>query len=153
MPNYKLVVGKIRSVRPMYPSEPGYVAQINAQLNDLKRSLNSIVQQFEDVTPQIMYDAVLPTKDLADIYCPKDTGALVESGDVEIISRGKQPWVEVGYAKGGNPFYAVYVHEVVGYRHEPPTRSKWLQAALFEDMGNIQGRLAASFGSFMGSGA
>ncbi|MEB3012856.1 hypothetical protein VJI77_07640, partial [Parvimonas sp. D2] len=49
----------------------------------------------------------------------------------------------IGFGRGGNPSYAVYVHEMP-FAHKAPTRSKFLQAALDEDMGEIESKLAAS---------
>jgi hypothetical protein len=152
MATFNLVVGKIRTTAPKYPSEAGYVSSINAQLKDLKAIIQSIFDQFENATPDIMLAAVQPTFEKSKVYCPKKTGALVSSGYTAITATGRTPRVEVGYAKGGSPFYAVFVHEMTGIFHNPPTRSKWLQAAMMEDTGVIRDRLVDGYRAFSNSG-
>lgn len=152
MTTVSLKVGKIRTTAPKFPSEPGYVQSVNTQLKDLQRSLQSIFDQFENASPSIMLDAVQPTFNKSQEYCPVRTGALRASGYAEITGTGKRPRVEVGYAKGGNPPYAVFVHEMTGIPHRPPTRSKWLQAALMEDLSVIKDRLTSLYRNFMAAG-
>lgn len=152
MATFNLRVGKIRTTSPRYPSEAGFVSSINAQLKDLKDILQSIFDQVENASPDIMLSAVQPTYEKSRVYCPYRTGALVNSGYAEVTSTGKTPRVEVGYARGGNPPYAVFVHEMTSIYHKPPTRSKWLQAALMEDLTLIQERLITNYRNFMGSG-
>jgi hypothetical protein len=136
----------------LYPSEPGYFAMMQATSKALVAELNSIIDQFEDVAPDIMLDALEPTMKLADYYCPKDTYATVNSRYLEVTSRkGSAPRVEAGYAKGGKPFYAALVHERTWVPHREPTRSKWLQAAMMEDLSNIFDRVAGSYSDFMGA--
>jgi hypothetical protein len=150
MTTFRLRVGKIRTTAPKYPSEPGYVAGINAQLKDLQDIFQSIIDQVEHVTPEIMLTAVMPTFQKSQIYCPFATGALRRSGFAEVVATGNQPRVEVGYAKGGNPPYAVFVHEMTSHYRRPPTRSKFLQAAMLEDIPAIRERLLADYKTFMG---
>jgi hypothetical protein len=152
MVSFNLVVGKIRTTAPKYPSEAGYVSSVNAQLKDLKAIIQSIFDQIEDASPSIMLAAVQPTFEKSKVYCPRKTGALVNSGYASVTGTGKTPRVEVGYAKGGVPFYAVFVHEMTGFYHAPPTRSKWLQAAMTEDIGVIRDRLVSGYKAFAGQG-
>lgn len=135
----------------MYPSERGYVQQIRAQMKEVQAIVEDVMNQLEDITPEILIAALTPTKELAEYYCPKDTGALVESSYLEVTDTGKKPRVELGFAKGGEPFYAVYVHEITEYYHAPPTRSKWLQAAVMEDMNNIMYRVASGYEESLGA--
>ena len=143
-------VGKIRSSsKAAYPSEPGYVQQIREQLRELELIINQAISQIEEAAAPIIMDALQPTKELAEYYCPKDTGALVASSYLEVTSFRGSPRVELGFAKGGSPFYGVYVHEMVEYHHEFPTRSKFLQAAVYEDLNNVMDRVAESYKEFM----
>jgi hypothetical protein len=114
-------------------------------MKELENIVMKTADAFEEVTPEIMLDALQPTKDKADLYCPKKTLALVNSGYLEITGTGSRARVEMGYAKGGSPSYAVYVHEIVEYHHEAPTRSKWLQAAMFEDLNQIWANLCSNY--------
>ena len=62
-------------------------------------------------------------------------GSLKESG---VVFRGDLPgeWI-VGYGGSGlgtprDPTYAVYVHEILDYTHDEPTRAKYLEVAVAE---------------------
>lgn len=56
---------------------------------------------------------------------PVDTGALKASGKVW-TNHMPHPTAFVGYATE----YAIYVHEILHYYHEPPTQAKYLSAPL-----------------------
>lgn len=144
-----LKVGKIRTTRPKFPGEAGYVQSVNAQLKDLSTLIQEVFNQVEGVTPEICLDAVQPTFQKSQDYCPEDTGTLKASGYTAITGRGAKARVEVGYAKGGKPDYAVYVHEITSYFHKPPTRAKWLQAAMMEDISGIRTRVADGYRRFL----
>lgn len=145
-----LRMGLERVSKPIYASEPDFVQQMNAQVKALRDDLDYIFQQFEDVTPEITKEALQPTFDKSQVYVPKDTMALHDSGYLEIVSFRGNPKVEMGYAKGGVPRYAVYVHEMTELRHAPPTRSKFLEAAINEDMFDIIDRVSEGYKRFMG---
>jgi len=120
-----------------YPSEGRYIAQMQAQVEALTKDLMSFIDQIEDFSPEIIKDALMPTFTKAKVYTPKLTHALVNSGYLEIVSFKAKPRVEMGFARGGEPYYAVYVHEMVGFQHAAPTRSKFLEAAVMEDLDQI----------------
>lgn len=145
----KMVMG-LQSVRsPRFPSEIGFVKAMQDQVRQITSSLTDIIDQFEDATPEVVMDALEPTFEKSKVYCPKDTHELVESGYLEVVRRGKSPYVEMGYAKGGKPRYAMYVHEITSYKHAAPTRAKWLQHAVQEDLGSLSGRIADGYAAFM----
>jgi hypothetical protein len=144
----KLKMGLTRVSAPLYPSEPGFVNAVNEQLKMLADEVQSICDQFEEVSPDIMLEALRPTFQKSQRYCPVKSGELKDSGYLEVTSSSKNPRVEMGYAKGGNPRYAVYVHEILDYAHAPPTRAKWLQAALMEDLDQILLRLGSGYAEF-----
>lgn len=151
----KLKVGLgLKSVRkPRWPSEPGYVAMMNEQVNVLVREIQSIFDQIGEVSEEIMIDALTPTFQVArDVYCPMDTGDLRNSGYLEGTGTAKAPRVEIGFARGGEPRYAVYVHEMVGQYHKPPTQAKFLQRAVLEDLGGIFERVQRGYSEFMNLG-
>jgi hypothetical protein len=104
-----------------------------------------LVQHLELVSPEVLYDALQPTFQLSQEYCPIDTGKLKASGYLEITQFRGVPTVEIGYARGGDPEYAVNVHENLEWRHKAPTRAKWLQVALQEDAPQIQSRIVNSY--------
>ncbi len=96
-----------------------------------------IFDQFEDASDEILIEALQPTLELAAYYCPKDTHDLVNSRYVGSARGSKGPRVEIGFAKGGDPRYAGFVHEATWIPHAQPTRSKFLQAAVMEDLLNM----------------
>lgn len=126
---------------PLFPSEPRYVAQMNAQARAITDQLLGILDAAAEVSEDIMLEALQPTLEKAKYYCPKDTGDLVESAFLRVASFRGKPRVEMGFAKGGDPYYAIYVHEILHYAHEPPTRAKFLEAAVKEDLDEIYRRL------------
>lgn len=144
-------IGKTYVRQPSFSSEQAYVSSMRRTSKGIVDMLMGVIDQFEEVTPEIMVDALEPTFELSKEYCPVDTGKLVNSGYLEVTSRGKAPRAEIGYGRGGVPYYAVLVHEATWIGHQPPTRSKWLQAAVMEDLGNIYNRLAEGYAAFMGA--
>lgn len=119
-----------------------YVPSMQAQMKAIIKSYAAIIANIENVVPDIMAEALEPTLDLAKKYCPKDTHRLVNSGYIEKRPAAKGSLnVVIGFAKGGDPDYAVLVHERVDIYHKPPTRSKFLEAALLEDMANVYVRI------------
>jgi hypothetical protein len=149
IPNVKLQIGKIRSTGDKYPWEPGYVEAIKAQCEDLKKIFTSICQQFVAVTPELLKESLRPTYEKSRVYCPKRTGDLVGSSYLEITDYRGSPRVEMGYARGGNPHYAVLVHENLNMWHRPPTQAKFLQRAVEEDIADIAIRIGTKYKKFM----
>jgi hypothetical protein len=142
----RLDVGKIRATGNVYPWEPGYIQSVRAQLDDLQSIIHSTFEQFEERAPEIVYNAMEPTFLKArDVYCPTKTGTLRASGYLEIQRFRGQPRVEMGFARGGTPEYAILVHENLNMQHAPPTRAKFLETAIDEDLVDINSRIANGF--------
>lgn len=113
-------------------SQQALQAQYKASMNDLLENLAEFIAEVRGMVPGVLVDALEPTLGKAMEYCPQDTGALRDSAYLEEeVSRGNAV-VAIGFGKGGQPGYAIYVHELP-YKHEAPTRSKFLQAAIDED--------------------
>jgi hypothetical protein len=147
-----LRIGKLTVRNPVYPYEPGFVNSIRSQMKELADIISSAFDQMENASPILIKNALEPTFEKSQMYCPVDTGDMLASGYLEAVDTSKgNVRVEMGYGKGGNPPYTVYVHEVPHY-HKPPTRWKWLQAAVNEDMPDMLGRLQAEYANFMGMG-
>lgn len=141
-------VGLTRVSRPIWASEPDFVSAMNAAVGTLMSDLGYILDQFEDVTPDVTVEALQPTFEKAKKYTPKDTMALVDSAYLEVVTKRGNPLVEMGFAKGGKPRYAAYVHEMTTNKHAAPTRSKFLEAAVNEDMFDIIDRVADGYSRF-----
>lgn len=145
----KLTMGLTRVKIPQFASEPGYVAAVNRAVEELTKEVLSIIDQFEDVTPEIMEDVLTPAFELSKVYCPKLTGDLVNSAFLEVVGGKKDPRVVMGYAKGGNPRYAVLQHENLEFRHEAPTQAKFLERAVNESLDEMATALIWDYGKFM----
>lgn len=146
----KLVLGKTNVRTSGYPSEAGFVRQVNAGMQEITKNLLYCLDQFEGATPEIMYDALKPTFDKTQVRVPYKSGELKASGYLEIVGWRGTPQVQMGYAKGGHPDYAAYVHEMVEIPHTAPTSAKFVEAPVNEDIGNIIDRLADGYRRFMG---
>ena len=73
---------------------------------------------------------------------PIDTGALRESSFTDSRTTSEGAEAVVGFGKGGEPPYAVFVHEIQA-NHESPTQWKFLQAAAEQVEKEIPEMLAA----------
>jgi len=134
----------------IFPNESGYVASIHAQFEEINDNLNAIIKSLKNVSAYILLDALIPTYSLSQKFVPVRTGALALSGYLEIVENDDRGCrVELGYGKHGQPFYAIIVHERIDIPHRPPTRSKYLQAAISQDMRNIQARVEEHFKDVM----
>jgi hypothetical protein len=107
-------------------------AQFRQQIGGLLDALGEYIDDFDDMIPEAIVEVLEPTLGKAIEYCPKLTGDLVDSAYLEVDSVRRKHAVAIGFGKGGQPDYAIYVHEMP-YKHEEPTRSKFLQTALDED--------------------
>jgi len=121
--------------------------------SDLAKQMAALTEQFKswtlhmtEASGEILRDSLAPTFRKSQEYCPIRTGELRRSGYLEVrklgVLRGYQ--AEIGYGRGGLPPYAVLVHEMPVY-HRPPTRWKWLQAAIQEDAAEIQARIVSGY--------
>ncbi len=145
----KLVVGKQQN-RMLNSLDASFAASVQAAMTELQGNLEYILDQFEGATPEIMYDALEPTFEKSQEYCPVDTGDMKASGYLDIVEFRGNPKVEMGYGKGGVPFYTAYVHEMVEMPHKAPTRAKWVEVAINEDTFDIIDRVSDGYKQFMG---
>ena len=111
---------------------------VRAVVNNMKELFGRV----SEAMPQILMDTLEPTFVKSQTYCPFVTGALRESGYLEVRQEGKRTEIEMGYGRNDQPPYAIYVHEIPA-QHEEPTRDKFLQAAIEEDMPDFASILAA----------
>lgn len=122
---------------------------LNKAFSELSANLAWFTDQLEGYLPQDLMEAMLPTFNKSKEYCPKDTGRLVASAFMEMEGFRGGARVVMGYGRGDNPVYSIYVHELPA-THAPPTRYKFLQAAVEEDYYTIlqraTDRVQARFG-------
>jgi hypothetical protein len=137
-----------------WASEPGFIAQMNKATKTLEQSLHQIFAEFDEVTTDVILDAMQPTFEKAKIYVPKKEGKLLASAYLEAEKyrqhRGTGMRVAIGFARDGDPPYALYVHEMVELQHAAPTRAKYLEAAVMEDLTDIRDRIARNYKQFAG---
>lgn len=136
-------VGRKRLGAGISPVTASATRDARAGFASIIKNYMRFVRNVEEMTPQVLYDALEPTFELSQEYCPVDTGAMLESGYLEITEFRGKPKVEMGYGAGGYPEYTAQVHENMEWRHDAPTRAKWLQVALEQDYPNIQARIVA----------
>jgi hypothetical protein len=73
---------------------------------------------------------------------PVDTGVLRGSGGVSAPQRGIDGYfVDIYYGGPAAP-YALYVHEIIGNYHNPPTQAKYLEEPLVQAIPEIQKNIA-----------
>jgi hypothetical protein len=123
-------------------------------LSPLVADINALSRHIGEQAPSVVKAALTPTFALSQKYCPKDTNSLVNSGELEVRDRGTRSGAlcEITYARNGQPFYAVFVHEIASYKHTPPTSWKFLERAIKEDMPNIAKRIEVYSKLLVGAG-
>lgn len=117
-----------------------YNRQMIEGMRKIESTLLDIFNQFEDITPEVMIEALEPTFQKTQERVPVKTGKLKRSGYLKATGTGKTPRVEMGYGYGGLPPYASIVHEIP-YAHTPPTSWKYLQGPILEDKETIFRRI------------
>lgn len=115
-----------------------------------RESMQSVIENFrllvaamKDACPDSLEEAMSPTFDKAQRYCPKKTRALVESGEmISGINANGGAYCQISFGDNGRISYAAIVHERTDLHHALPTRSKYLEAAVSEDLHLMQRRFA-----------
>lgn len=129
-------IGLMRLGKGVRLSQAAYTQQTRAQLQELKDNFSKLFENIDTQSAQIVAEALEPTFEKSQIYVPVKSGDLKASGYLESSSFRGHATVEIGYGKGGEPPYAVFVHEMPIY-HAPPTQDKFLQRPLEEDAEQI----------------
>lgn len=131
----------LRAGSNLRPSLVGSTLDTRRALKRVVDTINDIIDSVEGSTADAIEYATLPILQRANKYVPKDTRALANSQYQETRTFRGRVVTELGYALGGKPDYAVWVHEIASYEHEPPTRYKFLQAAITEKLPEVRPRL------------
>ena len=106
------------------------------------KELVNALEAGKDDTPQAIAQAIWEEANLifakSQILVPVDTGVLRGSGGVSAPQRGNRGYfVDIFYGGPAAP-YALYVHEIIGNYHNPPTQAKYLEQPVMEAMSTIQ---------------
>lgn len=118
-------------------------AQASAKM--ITDKLSKILQSFKGVAEPAMMEALEPTFQITQDWCPTATGKLKSSGYLAVAEFRGEPRVEIGYGKGGVPEYAPLVHERVEVHHKAPTRAKWLEQGVLADTNGIMHRIQLAY--------
>jgi hypothetical protein len=145
------------AIAPFRPVKVGFSgvadgSSLARDIKDLQDNFKAWTLHMSAQSGAVLYNALKPTFDKSQTYVPIDTGDLKKSGYLEVRRRGlfRAYEVEIGYGRGGFPSYAIYVHETPIF-HKPPTRWKFLQAAISEDGNEIQKRINEGFKTASGT--
>lgn len=143
------VVGYMRPPRKFHGQRGFHEAAFSRQTAEDMANIIARFQELADkvkrATPEALVSALEPTFYLSQVYVPVDTGSLSESGALEIDGTSSRPRAYIQY--GGSTSgvnYAAIVHERLELHHEPPTRSKYLEAAFNETLRGFKSRIIAA---------
>ena len=140
---FRGTVGHKRIVKgTLHNWQEGYTRAIRSQLEGINKHITALLAEAQHGLIEDIGLAFRPVFDLSQKYVPVYTGRLRESGFYK-VSRGPKrkrtiiynrrlPAIQIGYAAAGKPPYSVIVHEDLKAKHTPPTRAKFLEAALHE---------------------
>lgn len=110
------------------------------------KELQEILQTAKTESPRAVAQAIWEEANIifakSQILVPVDTGVLRGSGGVsapQMDSRGY--FVDVYYGGPAAP-YALYVHEILGNYHNPPTQAKYLEQPFMESLEQLQNNIS-----------
>jgi len=103
---------------------------------DIIKKYEELIRKLKAEAPIACENALRPVFKKAQYYTPEKTGALWESGELYSgIDESGHPYARITFGND-EAWYAALVHEFTWLHHESPTRSKYLQAALEEELPN-----------------
>jgi hypothetical protein len=117
-----------------------------AGMAEIINQYSSFIKSLVDITPEALESAMQPVFDKSQEYVPKATLALMHSGRLT-VTKGPSPSAEITYGDA-TAWYAALVHERVWLNHAPPTRAKYLQAAMEEEFDSFLVSLAVDYSGF-----
>ena len=109
--------------------------------------LKKFFETAEKETPLAVAQAIWEEANMifakSQILVPVDTGVLRGSGGVSAPDGlgGGRTYVDIFYGGPAAP-YALYVHEILGNYHNPPTQAKYLEQPFMEALNTIQKNIA-----------
>lgn len=139
-------VGYKRVPRSFISRRPAAAASnqdVREQMAAIEKNFKQLLEGIENATPEALEYALQPMMEKALIYVPVDTGDLRNSAYLETRQMGNKIEAEIGFGRGGKPWYAPLVHEGLDFYHEPPTRAKFLEQAINEHLAEVLPRVIA----------
>jgi hypothetical protein len=131
-------------------SEQALRQQFDASLKDVLGNMQAVIDGVEGALPEIVVEVLRPTFEKSQTLVPVASGTLKNSGYIEARQYSHHTEAEIGYARGGDPDYAIYVHEMPHW-HNPPTQAKFLQQPVEEDYPSFPNRLAEAVRGVVGA--
>lgn len=125
----RVSVGRQRITRVVGPTEAHYVMSVRQSVKQIRDTILALTKHIENITPEAMMYGLRPVYDEAIRLTPKATHKLVNSAFLEIVNTKNGGTVALGFAKGNNPHYAIYVHEIPN-QHAGDTQWKFLEEAV-----------------------
>ena len=123
-------------LRRLSAKQAPYIITTTRDARTAFKALENKMRAFNQMALQASEGAVnaalTPIYERSQELVPVKTGALKESGFVDVQTTRKGVVGEVGYSPRGDPFYGVLVHELVELAHADPTSAKFLQRAIEE---------------------
>ncbi len=137
----KLVVGRQQIGRGISPTMANYVESIRGQMKVIQTNLQRVVDHVHKVTPEAIRFGLEPVFAESQRLIPVDTGDLKRSGYIETRQTSAGTTAELGYGRFGKPDYAAFTHEILFYRHAPPTQARFLSQAVDTKIGDFKRRV------------
>jgi hypothetical protein len=108
--------------------------------------LQAALRVAKEKSPLAVAQAILEEANLifakSQTLVPVDTGVLRGSGGVSAPQQGTNGYyVDIFYGGPAAP-YALYVHEIIGNYHNPPTQAKYLEQPFMEALKEIQNNIS-----------
>lgn len=109
---------------------------------ELQAVLRAAQLEAPKAVAQAIYEEAQVIFAKSQILVPVDTSALRGSGDVSAIQgSGQGVYVDIYYGGPAAP-YALYVHEIIGNYHKPPTQAKYLEQPFMQSLAEIQNNIS-----------
>tara|TARA_Y100000310_G_scaffold212376_1_gene213216 strand:+ start:3511 stop:3942 length:432 start_codon:yes stop_codon:yes gene_type:complete len=115
----------------------GYIELTNG--DEFKRTLKKLLRKNRKAVARVMNEEAHAIWERSQILVPVRTGRLKGSGRVEKATSVGKKYISAGVVYTAP--YATYVHESTEILHTPPTRSKYLEAAMKDSETTMQTRL------------
>jgi len=128
-------------------SNARFTRNIRAAMKEVEGLISKTINELDGITTDVLLDAMEPTFDKVIKYTPVDSGKLIESLALDIDASGKVVKASISAGNGNEVDYAVFVHERLDQNHQSPTRAKFIQSALEEDVDAIKKRLIEGYKS------
>lgn len=148
---FKANVGVSRISNKLDSTRADFTRSVRANMQEIIQQYTDWVNHMQEASPEVLKEALEPTFAMSQEIVPVRTGDLKESGYLEVRSFRGSAQVEIGYGKGGQPDYAVMVHENPDMHHAAPTQYKFLQQPLEQDIDNVKQRILDGMKSASGT--